>query len=246
MQLLPRLKPDSAFLANTLLSKGEVPQWATYEMQKKVKQEASDLIDFYLKRKAGYDLYLAASLRCLEDFMRAEQVVSFLEKNLHISIVHPGGLGISLDTPEKDSSNEKGDLERFFLDRSSTLLMIDAEKATWGKYAEAMTMLLRQMQVVMYTEDKSTAFILKERHPLKTLGGFGGSCGYHVVTSLGEILTCLKWSLTICKMDSCSEKQVNGADGQRRAYNSYCPNCGSLIRRTSFWISNKRKKVNKQ
>lgn len=233
---LPRLKPDTAYLVNTMLSKGDIPKWATPEVQKKAKEESWKLLDAYLKQKY-FDIYLALSLRTTEDFIRGEQIAELLEKKLNASVVYAGGLGVDRNTPDADSSNEKGDIERLFLDRSRSLLMLDAEKPTWGKFAEAVTMMIAQKPVVILTESDEAAYILKTRHPLKTLGGWGGASGYHVVSSLKAAMQCLASELD--RKTSCGiiENVVKDPVSQkRRAYNFYCPNCGSLIRRMSFWL----------
>lgn len=233
---LPRLRPDTAYLVNTMLSKGEIPKWATPKIQKQAQEESWKLLDEYLKQKS-FDIYLALSLRSLDDFIRGEQIAALLENQLRASVVYAGGLGVDKNTPDVDASNEKGDLERFFLNRSRSLLMLDAEKPTWGKFVEAATMMIAQKPVVVLTESDETAFVLKDRHPLKTLGGWGGASGYHVVASLNQATHCLSSELNDESSCGLIENLVKDATTKkRRSSNFICPHCGSLIRRISFWL----------
>mgnify|MGYP001578920764 FL=1 len=233
---LPRLKPEAAFLVNQIDTKGKIPEWATEKIIQKTKKESYKILDKYLAQRS-FDLYLATSLRELDDFTKAEKFASHIEQNLNISVVYTGGLGVTKETPEYDAAEAKGDMERLFLERSQSLLMIAADKFTVGKYFEAATMALSGKPVVILFDDENQANIIKVRHPLKTLGAVEESYGFHaLVNNQDDPLQCLKAELGLDEHFGNDFRLMLNENHTDRRRNCYCPYCKSLIIRRPFWL----------
>ena len=229
-----RLPSDFAFAINQVLTGEKEPKWTTKKEIELTKRYSGELVKNHLKIKS-FDVYLALTLRTVNDFLAGELTALDLECD-NLTVAYPGGLGLTEDTPSDDSSNEKGDLERYFIEKSKSLLMLRAEKMSVGKYFEAAIAVLSQKPVVLFFNDAAEAKILKTRHPIKTLGTAQESYGFHIVESLSEAIGCLKAELGMDEQFGKDfRSQLNEANTDR-SRNSYCPLCESLLKRKSFWV----------
>lgn len=234
---LQRLAPNLAFAVNQIITGGERPRWVTKIQIAKAQKESEKLTEEHFKVKS-FDVYLATTLRTLNDFIKTEGVALALE-NEKLTVAYPGGLGLASDYSKEDSSNEKGDFERHFLENSKTLLMLDAEKVSVGKYFEAAIAILSKKPVVLIFNNPKEADILKMRHPIKTLGATEQSYGFHVTKSSQEALGCLYAELGKHWDFGCNFRQQINEVNTNRSRNRYCPLCKSLLERESLWINAK-------
>lgn len=234
---LQRLAPNLAFLVNQIITLGETPRWATKTQIAEAQKESERLTEEHFKVKS-FDVYLAVTLRTLDDFIKAEGFALAFE-NLELTVAYPGGLGLPKNFAEDDSSNEKGDLERYFIELSRSLLMFDAEKFSVGKYFETAMAIFYQKPAILIFNDPREADILKTRHPIKTLGTVNQSFGFHVTKSFVEALGCLHAELGKHRNFGCNFRQQLNEVNTNRSRDRYCPLCKSLLERKSLWINTK-------
>src|SRR3989344_2695836 len=244
---LQRLAPGSAFTINQIITGGKTPPGVTKSDISKITKESEKMIEEHFKVK-NFDIYLAVTLRNVNDFINAERTALILEDIYGFTVAYPGGLGLLKDTSPDDSSNEKGDLERFFIEKSKSLLMFEAEKMSVGKYFEtAIAVLSKKPVAIVFSgfKNREEMKILKTRNPIKTLGTASESFGFHVDT-LSTVLHCLSAELGMDEHFGKDFRSQLNETSTGRSRNGYCPLCKSLLVRKSFWATAKEYKEKKE
>lgn len=163
------------YVINQLCTNGKLPFELPPGEIESTKKAADEVLKNLL-RNPNFDIYLATSLRSLQDFIKAEVLCGILETELDAKVFCPALCGVALGAALGDEPNEKGDIERFFISRSYLFFGTEMEKATWGKYVESAHFLLRGKPAIFIVADNAeekhlSAFeIFRNRHPMKTAG----------------------------------------------------------------------------
>ena len=97
---LQRLAPGCAFSINQIITGGEKPLGVTKSDISKIIKESEKFTEEHFKIKS-FDVYLATTLRNVNDFINAEVAASVLENN-GFTVAYPGGLGL----PKNASGDE--------------------------------------------------------------------------------------------------------------------------------------------
>ncbi len=237
-----KLPAWEGYVINQLCTNGKLPFELPPGEIESTKKAADEVLKNLL-RNPNFDIYLATSLRSLQDFIKAEVLCGILEAELDARVFCPALCGVAMGAALGDEPNEKGDIERFFISRSYLFFGTEMEKATWGKYIEAAHFLLRGKPAIFIVADNAeekhlSAFeIFKNRHPMKTAGSAFLAHGPHVVKTIEEGLKCARMELNRKPMFNLAETTTEMNDKTKiRSANYHCPVCGSLLLRSANWL----------
>ncbi len=234
MKRLPRLSWEEGMVLNQLYTDyTKVPEKMN-RLVRRAEIKNQRLIALYLKIKE-FDLYFACSLRSQEDFEKAESVCRALENKIPgIKIVMPANFAVK-------SSRQKGDIERWLIEKSKCIFLFDSGKDTWGRDVEtAEMMILYGKPGLILVSDKGDGIhasryrIFKEIHPANVIGHWHYARGMHVVKDIRGAVRCLRRILAH-KVETMEKIEDGGT-------NTYCRTCGSLIGRSDItWIKENKK-----
>ena len=229
MKKLPRLTWQEGMVLNQLFTDYTKVDEKSRKLVKPALRKNEKLVSRYL-RQEEFDVYFAYSLRSQEDFEYAEKICREIEEKIPgIKIIMPANFAM-------ESSRQKGDLERLFVQRSRCILLLDSGKDTWGRDVEAAEMMiLHHKPALILVSDKSDGVhasrcrIFKEIHPANVIGHWHYARGMHVHKNIRGLIKCLRRILA--RKIETTEKIEDGGT------NHYCRSCGSLICRSDVtWI----------
>jgi len=242
---LPRLTAMEGYVVNQICTHGNIDchmdEIRHTEKKRKIEKTHKALKANleYMKKGGKYDIYMASSLRSLEDFQKGERVAEKIEKKIPgIKIFCPGLHGVSKNAYPEDAYNEKGDLERLAIQKSKTMLLIDAKEGemTFGKTVEAARFLLNSpKKPAIFICDKYMLDLFKNRHPMTLMGNASWSRGPHLVPTLNDALICLQDELGMLPHRTNLKRSKTGRK-KTRAINHLCPHCDSILLRHPKWI----------
>jgi len=230
-ELLDRLSPEEGFLLNRFFT-GVQKDFSPEELEKIQSLQAKNatMVDSYLG-ELDFDVYFASSIRKKENWFEAERICQKLEKALNAKIVMPSSFFV-----ESGSVEQKGDIERWLIEKAKCVFVLAGQSDTWGKDAETLEALLfyKKPAVMLASDESDGSFpsrykIAHDVHPKKVVGNWFLGLGLHIVKTEEEAIECLRRILTNTTLTV-----IKGRDG---AFEERCLKCNSLLRRSDpSWL----------
>ena len=204
---LPRLTPEQAWILNQHVMCGK--SQGTPEQIAEAKRLNQEFIQQY-REIDSIDLYLALSMRSLEDIQGAEIICNALEEKGY-SVYNPGN---NCET----SRYTKHDLEKHMLLISKALVLDAGTKDSGGKFIEACNAKFEYcMPIFFLAEDEHQYKVYHDYHPMGVL------LGPHVCRTLDELMLCLT--------DELNGRSNSKAERVEGKTNLVCSNCDSVVDR---------------
>ncbi|MBR9691913.1 hypothetical protein GOV06_03940 [Candidatus Woesearchaeota archaeon] len=221
---LPRLTPEQAWVLNQYVMCGETHD---KELLGKAQKLNEEFIDQYWKT-TSVDLYLALSMRSLEDIQGAESICNRLEDEGN-TVYNPGNNCTT-------SRYLKHDLEKYMLSKTKKGVVMDAgTKDSGGKFMElCFGILVHRLPGFMLAENEKQYKVYHDYHPISIL------LGPHVCKTQESLLACIDIETDRRAGYNGETKEFRDEiiDGRRT---TICKNCDSIIRRYEHDLRNPRR-----